>query len=449
MALQELGKAALSRREREVAALVADGLTNHEIADRLFISERTADGHLEHIREKLGVNSRAQVAAWFVAQAQLGAADVAEPKALGRRVNRLRVALAIVTLGVVTLAGVVVLARLTPTTPTGPIITTVAGSTRAFGSARGGYSGDYGPATSALLSRPVGVAVDLNGNVYIADMNQTIRRVDRERMITTLAGGVTTPFVEGGYGPTTGVGGIMSVAVSPEGAVYFANGFFIARVDADLLLHRVPSGPIRTPSRLCFAPDGTLYISDTLGDRVWRRAPDGALSVYAGTGVHGFDGDFGAATGAKMRYPTGLALDGRGNLFIAETGNNRIRRVDSMTRVITTVAGSSDTYGYGGDGGFANNAQLSLPYGVAVGPNGDLYIADTGNHRIRRVDAKTHLITTVAGTGREGFAGDGNVALLADLYGPYAVALDSSGDLYIADHGNHRIRKVNLGGAHG
>jgi sugar lactone lactonase YvrE len=185
-----------------------------------------------------------------------------------------------------------------------------------------------------------------------------------------------------------------------------------------------------------------MYISDTFGDKVWRRTPDGTLSVYAGTGVHGFDGDLGAATGAKLRYPTGLALDASGNLFIAETGNNRIRRVDAATHVITTIAGSSDTYGYGGDGGIADRALLNLPHGVAVAPNGDVYIADTGNSRVRRVDAQTHVITTVAGTGKEGFSGDGAAASGADLYGPYAVAFDGSGDLYIADSGNHRIRKV-------
>jgi DNA-binding CsgD family transcriptional regulator len=259
VALQELGKAVLSRREREVAALVAEGLTNKEIADRLFISERTADGHLEHIREKLGVNSRAQVAAWFVAQSQSTGAAPTAPRVHDRRATSLRLALAAATLAVVTLiAAVAVSWQRTPTAPTGPTITTVAGSTREFGVARGGYSGDYGPATSAQLHRPVGIAVDPRGNLYVADMNQVIRRVDVQGTIATLAGGGTSRFVEGGDGPTTSIGPVMSVAVTHEGVVYFANGTFIRRVDGDLTLHSVPSAPIRNPTRICIAQDGSI-----------------------------------------------------------------------------------------------------------------------------------------------------------------------------------------------
>jgi DNA-binding CsgD family transcriptional regulator/sugar lactone lactonase YvrE len=448
MALQELGKAGLSRREREVAALVADGLTNREIAERLFISERTADGHLEHIREKLGVNNRAQVAAWYVANSQPGAATVSAPAAQSKvadhRASGLRVVLAVATVAVMLLVGVVALYRQTaPTAPTGPIITTIAGSTKGFGVARGGYSGDYGPATSALLSGPVTLALDDTGNLYIADMNQTIRRVEVDGKIWTLAGGVTTPFLDGTCGPATGVGTVFSLAVSPsDHAVYFANGAQIGWLDGRPCVHSVPSGRIQGPSHICFAPDGTMYISDVFGDRVWRRAKDGALSVYAGTGEHGFYGDAGAASGAKLRFPTAMAVDSSGNLYIADTGNNRIRRVDSETHVITTIAGSSDTYGYGGDGGVADMARLNLPFGVTVAPNGDVYIADTGNSRVRRIDTQTHLITTVVGTGKEGFSGDGGAALAAVLYGPRAVVFDSSGNLLVADTGNHRVRKV-------
>jgi trimeric autotransporter adhesin len=443
MPLQGLPKPVLSRREIEVAALVAQGLTNREIATRLFISQRTADGHLEHIREKLGMSSRAQVAAWFVTQSHAVEAAGPVPLVRDHRAGAFRIALTAATLGVLLLGGVLVYRQQTPNTPSGPIITTVVGTTRGSGSVRGGYSGDSGPATYAQLGRPKDLAVAPDGDLFIADTeNQVIRLVDGQGNITTFAGGPTTPFVEGGDGLSMGIGNVAAVALSPDHVVYFSNGSFIARVDSDLRLYSVPSGQISTPAGLCFAPDGTLFIADTLADKVWRRTPDGALTVYAGTGTHGFFGDNAAALGAELSYPTSLALDGSGNLYIADTGNNRIRRVDAATRVIVTVAGSSDTYGYSGDGGPADKAELSLPFGVAVASNGDVYIADTGNNRVRRVDAKTNVITTIAGSGRAGFAGDGGAAVAADLYGPYAVVIAGPGDLYIVDQGNQRIRVI-------
>lgn len=445
MALQELPQPALSRREREVAALVADGLTNRQISERLFISERTADGHLEHIREKLGVNNRAQITAWFVAQSQTGSAVVTAPAVRPRsRADLVRVAIGAATLAVILVAGIIAVPRLlTPAAPTGPVITTVAGSPQGSNSLRGGYSGDFGRATSAQLSLPEQIALGPTGLLYIADTgNQVIRQVDGQQIIRTLAGGGGAPFVDGAYAPTTAIGQVASLAFSPDHIAYFSNGQLIARVDADKSLHRVPLGQVATPNGIVFAPDGTLYIADTYLDKIWRRTADGTLSVYAGTGVHGFEGDLGAATGAQLRYPTSLALDRSGNLFFADTGNNRIRRVDANTGVITTVAGSASIYGYDGDGQLADRALLNLPFGLAVASNGDVYIGDTGNNRVRRVDARTHVITTVAGTGRAGFGGDGTAAVSADLYGPFGVALDGEGNLYVVDKGNHRVRMI-------
>lgn len=443
MALQGATKPALSRREREVAALVAEGLTNREIAQRLYVSERTVDAHLEHIREKLGVNARAQVAAWFVTQTQPLAEATPAPQIRDRRVTNVRFAAAAATTVVLLLGGLVVWTRQqTPPAATSPMITTIAGS-KGANNVAGGYSGDSGPATSAQLNFPVDIAVGPTGYLYIADYwSSRIRRIDPHGTITTLAGGVTTPFVEGAYGPTTGIGLVTSVTVSPDGLVYFANGDFIGRVDPDLSVHRLPIDQILTPWGVRFGRDGSLYVSDTFGNKVWRRKPDGTLTIYAGDGTHDFGGDAGAATGAQLRYPTGLALDDVGNLFIADTGNNRIRRVDAASQVITTVAGSSDTYSYSGDGGPAENAELSLPQGVVVASNRYVYIADTGNNRVRQLDVRTHIITTVAGSGRPGFSGDGGPALNSDLYGPYAVTLDRIGDLYIADTSNHRIRMI-------
>jgi DNA-binding CsgD family transcriptional regulator/sugar lactone lactonase YvrE len=446
MAIDELAKPALSRREQEVAALVVDGLTNREIAQRLFLSERTVDAHLEHIREKLRVNSRAQVAAWFVAQSHpRPAAQVAAPAVPNPvRTSGVRIAAAAATAVVMALGGLVLLTRNeTSATPTGPIIKTVAGSTSS--NLFGGDTGDNGPATSALLGAPWSVVAGPAGYLYIADADLgVLRRVDPAGTITTIAGGGTYPFVEGGFGPATDLNSISSIAVARDGEVYFANGSLVGRVARDLSLHRISTGSMNSPSFICFAPDGTLYISDTFDHTVWKRAPDGTLSLYAGNGTDGFGGDLGAATGAELSYPGGLALDPSGNLYIADIGNDRIRRVDASSNVITTVAGSRDTYGFGGDGGPANAALLSLPHGVAVAANGDIYIADTGNNRVRRVDARTHLITTIAGTGKAGFAGDSAAAVAAELFGPFGVTIDSGQNLFIADTGNHRVRIIHL-----
>ncbi|MBU2008401.1 MAG: hypothetical protein KJ624_00905 [Chloroflexi bacterium] len=151
-------------------------------------------------------------------------------------------------------------------------------------------------------------------------------------------------------------------------------------------------------------------------------------------------GDGGPATAAQLSGPVGLALDS-GSLYIADGGNNRVRRVDLATGTITTFAGTGEG-GYGGDGGPATAAQLSSPRGLAV-DSGNLYVADSGNNRIRRVDLATGTITTFAGTGEGGHGGDGGPATAAQLSSPRGLALDS-GNLYVADSGNNRIRRVNL-----
>ena len=441
MAAKEFPKPPLSRREREVAALVADGLTNREIGARLFISERTVDGHLEHIREKLAVNSRAQVAAWFVSQAQPGAASPA-PQLQVRPSERARTAIATAALVILLLATGAIALWLSA--PNGPIITTVAGSTAASAALEGGYCCDDGPAKDARLSRPSDVAF-AGGYLYIADSgNGRIRRVNAQGKIVTLTGGGPTPIDEGVNAYSAAIGSPVAVAVGPDGLTYFSTDGTVGRINGDSTLHLVPSDPISSTGLggMCFAPDGSLYIADYNGDRVWLRRPDGSLSVYVGTGDHGFSGEGSSALAAHLSYPNRLALDSNGNLFIADEGNNRIRRVDHQTNAITTVAGSSDTYGYSGDGGPATAARLSLPDGVAVAGNGDIYIADTGNNRVRRVDAQTNIITTVAGTGASGFSGDGGAAAQATLDGPVALALTPAGDLYIVDLGNHRIRLI-------
>jgi sugar lactone lactonase YvrE len=183
------------------------------------------------------------------------------------------------------------------------------------------------------------------------------------------------------------------------------------------------------------------YIASRNNPRVFQVNSTGVLSVVAGTGTSGFSGDGGPATSASLYAPQGVAVDAAGNLLVADTGNNRIRRVDGTTGIITTVAGNG-TSGFSGDGGPATSASLRAPVGVAVDAAGNLLIADTGNQRIRRVDGTTGIITTVAGNGIYGFSGDGGAATSASLYNPNGVAVDAAGNLLVADTGNNRIRQV-------
>lgn len=270
-------------------------------------------------------------------------------------------------------------------------------------------SGDGGPATDAALSDPTGVKVDQDDNVFIVDLSRNaVRRVDAvTQLITTVAGGGGSGF-SGDGGPAT-----QAQLSSPEG------------IELDAA--------------------GNLFIADQGNDRIRRvDAATGIITTIAGNGQFGFAGDGGLATQAELRFPTAVAVDGAGNVFIADLGNNRIRRVDAATGIITTVAGTGQA-GFNGDGIPATQAQLNFPVGVDVDAAGTIYVADTSNHRIRRVDPNTGIITTVAGTGTEGFDGDGGPATAADLNDPFAVAVDGFGNLWITDTDNNRIRRVFLG----
>ncbi len=187
---------------------------------------------------------------------------------------------------------------------------------------------------------------------------------------------------------------------------------------------------------------GNLYIADS-NNNVIRKvsAGTGLITTFAGTGVSGYSGDNGPATNALFNYPYGLSIDSAGDLYVADEGNSAIRMIAAATGVITTVAGNG-TPGFAGDGGLAASSQLSYPLGTAVDSSGNLYIADSENSRIREVAAKTGIITTVAGSGQFGYAGDGGPATAAELEDPWGVAVDSSGNLYIADTDNNVIRKV-------
>lgn len=270
------------------------------------------------------------------------------------------------------------------------------------GTGEPGFSGDGGPANQAQLTLPADVAVDQQGNVYIADLgNNRVRRVTPQGQISTIAGGGTA---------SPGDGGLATQAI--------LNG----------------PGGVAVDNR------GNLFISEKNGHRVRKvDLATGIITTVAGTGVAGFNGDNIKATEAQLDGPTGLAVDGAGNLYIADSNNQRIRKV-APDGMITTVAGIGFP-GFGGDQGFATRATLNNPFGVSVDRAGNLYIADTDNHRIRRI-GKDGRIITIAGTGEPGFAGDGGTSTKAKLTTPEGLSVDPDGNIYIADTGNNRIRKI-------
>jgi sugar lactone lactonase YvrE len=327
------------------------------------------------------------------------------------------------------------------------------------GGGTGKTLGDGGPATSARLSFPNAVAVDGKGNVYIADTrNGRVRKVTPGGAITTIAGPgpATGDIGDGGPATSARLSVVTGVAVDGRGNVYIACQYFnrVRKVTPDgkittfagggqSIADGVPatSALVANPWALAVDAQGNVYIAED--HRVRKVDAAGTITTIAGTTRRGFSGDGGPATSARLFWPRGLALDGQGNLYIADHTNNRVRKVDA-NGTITTVAGTG-TPGFSGDGGPATSAQLSrtsgVPMGLAVDADGSLYIADTGNNRIRKVSTDGK-ITTVAGTGVQLFGGDGGPASSAKLNWPAGLALDRRGSLYIADYGNARVRKT-------
>lgn len=276
------------------------------------------------------------------------------------------------------------------------IITTVAG---------GGTNnpGDGGQAIDCELNSPTGVAVDAAGNFYICERDaHRVRKVTPDGTITTIAG--------------TGVAGYSGDGGMATAAKVFA------------------------PYGIVLDETGNIYFSET-GNHVVRKINVlGFISTIAGTGVGGYNGDNIPASSAQLAGPGGIAVDRDGNVYVADSHNYRIRKI-ILSGSITTIAGI-DIGGFSGDGGFATNAKLNLPHGVACDDEGNLYIADMDNNRVRRVDA-TGIITTIAGDGYSGYSGDNVAATSVKLNRPHSVVKDLGGNVYISDASNHLVRKVN------
>jgi sugar lactone lactonase YvrE len=304
------------------------------------------------------------------------------------------------------------------------------------GTGQAGQGG--GPASTARLFFPGAVALDGTGQLYIADTgNHQIRRVGSDGIITKVAGINAVGFFQGeGVATRNGLFYPEGIALDRDGNLFIADTYdrLVLKVTPRGTISKAVAPAFAFPSGLALDREGNLFIAETEGHRVFRSGPGGLVRI-AGTGRAGFSGDGGDATEAQLHAPWGLAVDGEGALYIADSGNHCVRKV-ARDGKITTVAGTG-TRGLSGDEGPATAARLNQPLGLAVDSQKSLFIVDSHNHRVRRV-APQGTITTVFGGG----AGDGGAAPTSSAYSPAGIAIDRSGNLLIADSFHHRVWKL-------
>jgi sugar lactone lactonase YvrE len=331
------------------------------------------------------------------------------------------------------------------------IITTVAGG------GTGGL-GDGGPAVDCELYNPYGLAIDNAGNLYIADRGYNrIRKISADGIITTIAG-TGSPSFSGDGGPATNasINFPLGVTFDVSNNIYFSDrdnnrvrkideaGIITTFAGNGMVGDTGDGGPstaaeFNGPGSLKFDRFGNLYVSDLFNNRIRMVNTAGIITTIAGTGVSVNNGDGGLATAAGVYNPYGIVFDNTGNLYFTEYEGNRIRKINTAG-IITTIAGN-DTAGFRGDSGLAINAEVNHPDDIAIDASGNLYITDQGNQRVRKITTDGS-INTIAGNGLFGYNGDSEDALLMEFKDPTGILIDHAGSLYIADLGNDRIRYI-------
>jgi len=338
------------------------------------------------------------------------------------------------------------------------------------GTGTGGYSGDGGDALSANIASPKGIFYDASGNLFIADSgNYRIRKIDvATNIISTVAGnGVGTFAGDGGLATSASLWVPVDIHVDSVGNIYIADrdNHRIRKVDqaTGVINTVVGSGPtglgsgsfsgdgglatsarLNSPSGVFVDSSGNIFIADNGNHRIRKvDASTGNIATVVGNGTT--LGDGGPAVSAACYNPTDLFIDTAGNIYIADTNHHHIRKVDAATGIINTIAGSGTTSGFSGDDGPATSAKLNSPVDVIVDVTGNIIFVDGGNFRIRKIDASTGIITTLAGNGKSAFSGDGGPATNAGIF-THSISLNPSNELGISDFGNQRIRQIQSSG---
>jgi sugar lactone lactonase YvrE len=335
--------------------------------------------------------------------------------------------------------------------PTGTLLTVAGNRTM-------GYSGDGGPASQAALNNPLDQAVDAAGNVYIGDMyNHRIRKVSPDGLITTVVGTGADGFSgDGGPALKARISEAAAVLVDAAGNLFFSDGqnHRIRKVDISGIITTVAgssrlAGPLGDggpatkarlgfPAQLALDAKGNLFIADQFNQRIRKVDAAGIITTVAGGGSPAAGrGDGGPAIAVSFQLPTGVAVDPLGSIYISEGVEGTIRKVDAAG-IITTVAGGGQPADGVGDGGPATQARLAGPSYITLDPGGNLYIAENLGERIRKVDSNG-IITTVAGNGKIGYTADGQPAIEAQLNSPLDVAIDRAGNLYFTEGNRYEL----------